>query len=133
MEDVFVGSLMSMPVETVTADTPLRTAGETMLEHDIGSVVVVGDDDRIEGILTATDFVRLVAEGDVDPGGTVGAVMSTDLTTITADATIQRVADLILERGFHHVPVVDGDEVIGIITTRDLSAYLSDRGDVIGS
>jgi CBS domain-containing protein len=100
-----------------------------MLEHDIGSAVVVGDDDRIEGILTATDFVRLVAEGDVDPGGTVGAVMSTDLTTITADATIQRVADLILERGFHHVPVVDGDEVIGIITTRDLS----DRGDVIGS
>lgn len=133
MEDVFVGSLMSMPVETVTADTPLRTAGETMLEHAIGSVVVVGDGDRIEGILTATDFVKLVAEGDVDPGGTVGAVMSTDLTTITADATIQRVADLILERGFHHVPVVDGDEVIGIITTRDLSAYLSNRGDVIGS
>jgi CBS domain-containing protein len=133
MEDVFVGSLMSMPVETVTADTPLRTAGGTMLEHAIGSVVVVGDGDRIEGILTATDFVKLVAEGDVDPGGTVGAVMSTDLTTITADATIQRVADLILERGFHHVPVVDGDEVIGIITTRDLSAYLSNRGDVIGS
>lgn len=133
MEDVFVGSLMSMPVETVTADTPLRTAGGTMLEHAIGSVVVVGDGDRIEGILTATDFVKLVAEGDVDPDGTVGAVMSTDLTTITADATIQRVADLILERGFHHVPVVDGDEVIGIITTRDLSAYLSNRGDVIGS
>ena len=132
MEDVFVGSLMSVPVETVTVDTSLRIAGETMLAGAIGSVVVV-DDGRIVGILTATDFVDVVAGGDVDPAATVDTVMSTDLTTITADATIQRAADLILERGFHHIPVVDGDEAIGMITTRDLSASLSDRSDELDS
>lgn len=126
MDDVFVGSLMSSPVHTVGAGTSLRTAGRTMLEHGIGSVVVV-DDDRLEGILTATDFVRIVAEGDSDPEATVAAAMSTDVVTASASDSVQNVADLMLEHGFHHVPVVDEDAVIGVVTTTDLTAYLSTR------
>lgn len=126
MDDVFAGSLMSSPVHTVGADTSLRDAGRLMLEHGIGSVVV--DDDRLDGILTATDFVRVVAEGDPGPNATVGASMSTDVITTTANEPIRSVADLMLEHGFHHVPVLDDGAVIGIITTTDLTAYIS-RGE----
>lgn len=129
MEDVFVGSLMSSPVHTVGPETSLREAGRTMLDRNIGSVIVVDDDEHLEGILTATDFVRTVANGAPDPDATVDTVMSTDVTTTTADEPIRNVADLILDRGFHHVPVVDEGRVIGVITTTDLTAYVSTRAE----
>lgn len=125
MDDVFVGSLMSSPVRTVRDGTSLQNAGEIMREHDIGSVIVVDDDDRLEGILTATDFIQVIADGNPDPNATVATAMSTDVITTTADESIQTVADMIIEHGFHHVPVVDGESVIGVITTTDLTAYLS--------
>ena len=127
MDDVFVGSLMSSPVRTVGVDTSIRDAGRLMLDHGIGSVIVVGDDDRLEGILTATDFVRIVAGGEADPSATVATAMSTDLVTTTADESVRTVADVMIENGFHHVPVVDEGAVIGVITTTDLTAYLSTR------
>lgn len=126
MDNVLVGSLMSSPVHTVGTDTPPRNAGRMMLDHGIGSVIVV-DDDQLEGILTATDFIRIIAEGDPDPNATVGTFMSTDVITTTANESIRSVADLMLEYGFHHVPVVDEERVIGVITTTDLTAYLSSR------
>lgn len=127
MEDVFVGSLMSSPVHTVDADTSLRSAGELMLDRDVGSVVVA-EDDRLRGILTATDFVRIVAEDDCDPETAVETAMSADVVTTTADESARFVADLMLEHGFHHVPVVEeGEGVIGVITTTDLTAYVSRR------
>ncbi|MFD1514957.1 cyclic nucleotide-binding/CBS domain-containing protein [Halomarina rubra] len=127
MDDVFVGSLMSSPVHTVGTDTSLREAGRTMLDQGIGSVVVVDDDDGLEGILTATDFVRVIAESGTDPEANVTTAMSTDIVTTTASDSIQAVADLIVEHGFHHVPVVDDGTVIGVITTTDLTAYLSNK------
>lgn len=75
----------------------------------------------------ATDFVRIIAEGDPDPDATVGTSMSTDITTTTANESIQGVADLMIKYGFHHVPVVDEGQVIGVIMTTDLTAYLSSR------
>jgi CBS domain-containing protein len=129
MDDIFVGSLMSSPVHTVTADTSRQRAGELMLDHGIGSVIVVDEDDALEGILTATDFVRMLAERDADPDAPVATAMSTDLVTTTANESIRSVADTMIERGFHHVPVVDGDDVVGVITTTDLTAYISTRID----
>ncbi|MFC5972749.1 cyclic nucleotide-binding/CBS domain-containing protein [Halomarina salina] len=127
MDDVFVGSVMSSPVHTVRADTALGTAGELMLEHGIGSVIVVDEDDKLEGILTATDFVRVVAEAETDSSAPVSTEMSTDITTTTADQSIQSVANVMLDHEFHHVPVVDDGTVIGVVTTTDLTAYLSTR------
>ena len=127
MDDVFVGSVMSSPVHTVSADTELRTAGQLMLEHGIGSVIVVDEDDMLEGILTATDFVRVVAETTIDPDEPVSTAMSTDITTTTADESIQSVANMMVDHEFHHVPVVDEGTVIGVVTTTDLTAYLSTR------
>jgi CBS domain-containing protein len=125
MDDVFVGSLMSSPVYTVSDDTSLQNAGELMRQHDIGSVIVVDDDEHLEGILTATDFIQVIADGNPDPNATVATAMSTEVITTTADEAIQTIADMLIEHGFHHVPVVDGEAVIGVITTTDLTAYLS--------
>ena len=126
MEDVFVASLMSAPVHSVRGDASLREAGRKLIDHDVGSVVVVEDGDRLVGILTATDFVRVVADGEAwGPATPVSAVMSRDVVTTTGNEPIAVAADLMVERGHYHIPVVDGETVIGVITAADLTAYLS--------
>ena len=128
MEDIFVGRLMSTPVETVSPQATLNEAATRLLEHNIGSVVVVDDDGHLEGILTATDFVQLAADDGLASEATVAEYMSTDVITRTANDPITEVADTMIDNRFHHVPVVDDDEgVIGIITTTDLTAYVSGR------
>lgn len=126
MADVFVGRLMSSPVRTVTAETPIQEAARKMSENGIGSVIVVGDGNELEGILTATDFVRLGADDRPAADTAVSEYMSTDVVTTAANDDIRDVADLMIDHGFHHVPVVDEIEgVVGIVTTTDLTAYLS--------
>jgi CBS domain-containing protein len=125
MTDIFVGRLMSSPVRTVSPGTPIQEAARKMSENRIGSVIVVGDG-GLEGILTATDFVRLGADGRSAVDTAVSEYMSTDVVTAEANDDIREIADLMIENGFHHVPVVDDAEgVVGIITTTDLTAYLS--------
>ena len=135
MTDVFIGRLMSSPVEVVAASTPVRTAATTMLTEDIGSLVVTDDEGRLTGILTTTDFVHVTAdaaavdgdgEGDATGEATVADYMTTDVVTVSATDSIKTAAELMADRGFHHLPVVDDDSrVVGMLTTADLTAYLS--------
>ncbi|MFC7075681.1 CBS domain-containing protein [Haloarcula halophila] len=126
MDDIFVGRLMSSPVTTVAADASAESVAEQLLDEGISSVVVVDDENRIEGILTSTDFVRIAAQGGRPSAVTVADHMTTDVVTTSVNESIERVADLMIEEGIHHVPVVDDTEgVVGIITTTDLTAYLS--------
>jgi CBS domain-containing protein len=126
MEDIFVARLMSTDVRTVGPETLVEDAAHVMLENDIGSVVVVDGDNALQGILTSTDFVEIVAGQKPKDETPVSAYMSTDVVTTTAQEPIRAAADLIVEHGFHHLPVVDETEgVIGMISTTDLTAYVS--------
>jgi CBS domain-containing protein len=124
MEDIFVGRLMSTPVTTVSPDAPAQRAATLMIEEGVGSLVVVEGDDPA-GILTTTDFVDIVAHGTSEES-TVGEHMSTNLTTTTVNESIASVAETIVDADVHHLPVVDDSTgVVGMVTTTDLTAYLS--------
>ncbi len=126
MEDIFVARVMSTSLHTVSPDTLVEEAAQLMLDNGIGSVVVVDDDNRLEGILTTTDFVRIVAERQPKDQTPVSTYMSTDVVTASAQDGIRDAADVMVERGFHHIPVIDEDEgVIGMVTTSDLAGYIS--------
>ncbi|NLV10356.1 CBS domain-containing protein [Halomicrobium mukohataei] len=126
MDDIFVGRLMTSDPVTVSPDTLVEDAAQLMIDESIGSLIVTDDGNDIRGILTSTDFVEIVKESDPKAQTTVERYMSTDVLTTTAQEQIQAVADLMLEAGIHHVPVVDETEgVIGIISTTDLTAYVS--------
>jgi CBS domain-containing protein len=126
MDDIFVARLMSSELQTVTPDTLVEDAAQLMIENDIGSVLVVGEDNGLEGILTSTDFVSIVSERKPKDQTAVSTYMSSDVVTTTAQTPIEEAADLMLEQGVHHLPVVDETEgVIGIITTTDLTTYVA--------
>ena len=125
IEDVFVARLMSTDLHTVTPDTLVEDAAAVLLEEDISSVLVVDDDGDLVGILTSTDFVDIVAKSRPKAETTVERYMTRDPITAGAQDDVAAVAATMLERGFHHVPVVDGRTPIGIITTSDFAAYVS--------
>ena len=125
MDDLFVGRLMSTDLHTVAPETLVADAAELMLDNDVGSVLVV-EDDELRGILTRTDFVDIVAKSRPKAATPVSDYMTTDVVTTSAQDPIRDVADAMTEHGFHHMPVVsDEDGLIGMITSSDLAAYLS--------
>jgi len=126
MDDVFVAQLMTTDPRTVSPDTSLDAAADLMLDDAIGSVLVVDDDDRLQGLLTRTDFVRLVAdhESGTDP---VETYMTTDVVTTAPQTPVAEAANTMIAHGFHHLPVVDDENrVIGVVTTTDLTGYLAE-------
>lgn len=124
IDDVFVAQLMSTNLHTVGPDTLVADAAAVLLDHDISSALVV-EADRLVGILTTTDFVDIVAKSQPKSQTTVERYMTPDPVTADAQDPVPAVAATMIERGFHHVPVVDGDTPIGMITTSDLAAYVS--------
>jgi CBS domain-containing protein len=125
LDDVFVAQLMSTDVHSVGPDTLVEEAAATMQDNEIGSVVVVDDAGHLQGILTTTDFVDIVAKSHPKAETAVSRYMTTDVMTTGGEVSIRDVADLMIEHGFHHMPVLDDDSVIGMITSTDLAAYLS--------
>ncbi len=98
-----------------------------MTDHGISSVVVVDGDNRLEGILTSTDYVRIAADGADVTETTAEAYMTTDVVSTSVNEPVHEVAETMMARGVHHVPVADEDEgVVGMITTKDFAAYLSE-------
>lgn len=126
MDDIFVARLMSSTVHSVPPDTLVEEAANRMLEAEIGSVVVVNSTNRLEGIITTTDFVQIVAERKPKDRTPVSHYMTTDVITIGPQDTIREVAEIMVDNGISHVPVItDEREVIGMISTTDLTNYIS--------
>jgi CBS domain-containing protein len=125
IDDVFVARLMTTDLHTVTPDTLVEDAAAVLLDNNVSSALVVDDDGALVGILTTTDFVDIVAKSQPKAETTVERYMTRDPVTAGAQDSVSAVASLMIEHGFHHVPVVDGDAPIGIITTSDFAAYVS--------
>lgn len=120
-----VGHLMTAPVLTTAPETPVEEIADGMLEAGIKSVVAVDDDGRPIGILTSTDFVRIVAEGTPKSTTTVGDHMTEDIATTPPDVAIPEIAERMVEYEISHFPVVEDGEAIGIISATDLTEYIS--------
>lgn len=124
--DTEVGHLMTSPVLTVDPETPVEEIADAMLEEGINSIVAIDDECQPIGILTSTDFVRIVAEGTPKSTTTVGDHMTENIATTRSDVAIPEIAGKMVEYEISHFPVVDdAGEVIGIISATDLTTYIS--------
>jgi len=124
MSDTTVRELMTAPVMTVETDEPLSEVAWAMTEKGIKSLAVVDGDCQPVGILTSTDFIHMAADEAVPVEATVGDYMTTGVATTTPDSRVETVATRLLEEGFNHMPVVDG-EVVGILSTTDILEHFS--------
>ena len=109
---------MSRDLLTVEAGLPVVEVARRMVDRNVGAVLVL-EDARLAGIMTERDLMRAVARGLRDDA-VVGECMTADPDTISPDDTIEHAAVLMIHGGYRHLPVVDGDDVVGVLSIRDL-------------
>ncbi|WP_144920035.1 CBS domain-containing protein [Halorubrum salsamenti] len=127
MTDLSVERIMSNDLVTIRPGAAAADAAQRMLETGVSSILVVDDDRRLNGLITATDFVTLVRENDPEDETPVEAFMTTDVVTVGPEDTIEELAEP-TAHGYTHLPVVDGGgELVGMVSTTDLTAYVSGK------
>ncbi len=116
--------LSALPASTV------REAARQMAEHKVGAILVL-EGGKLTGIFTERDLLNRVVARGLDPDGTpLARVMSPDPHTIGADKSLAQALVMMHEGCYRHVPVVDGDRVLGMVSARDaLGRELSEFED----
>ncbi len=109
----------------IEADASVFAAVKQMVEANIGSLLVT-EGGKITGIVTERDYLRRVTLHDrTDKDTAVREIMSSPLIVATPETPIDECMALMTDRRIRHVPVVDGGEVIGVVSIGDLVKFKS--------
>ena len=117
---------MAFRVVTVAPDDPVRLAIARMLEESIGSVAVC-EGERLVGIFTERDVLRVAGEGSEFAEVRVGDVMTRNPVTLRPDDDVLEAARLMGERKIRHVPVLEGENLLGMVGIREVMRTLVER------
>ena len=115
---------MSRDLLTVEPAERLGEVAQRMVDRDVGAALVT-EGTRLLGILTERDVLRAVAKG-IGEDTTVSDWMTRDPETMAPDEPTLHAAVLMIHGGFRHLPLVDGDEVVGMLSIRDLMRIVLD-------
>jgi CBS domain-containing protein len=108
-------------VATVDAGQSVRAAVALLVEHGIGALVVSADGRRIDGIVSERDIARGLHErGNALLAEPVSAVMTADVRTCVPTASVHELAQTMTDHRVRHVPVVEGEQLVGIVSIGDV-------------
>jgi CBS domain-containing protein len=108
-------------VEVIGPDAPLREVVGRLAEHRIGALVITDEAGGVVGIVSERDVVRsLAADGTAALARPVREVMSTPVTTCTADDDVVALMSIMTDRRIRHVPVVGDGRLEGIVSIGDV-------------
>ncbi len=119
---------MSRVVLVVGPDHSLRDAARLMAERSVGAAVVLDPEMHGPGIITERDITRSMGAGEDCSGERVGAHMATDIVYAAPDWSIEEAAVTMVQRGFRHLVVIDGGELAGVLSMRDIVRVWTDDG-----
>jgi CBS domain-containing protein len=126
-EKATLRDLMHAQVVSVDPDRSVAAAAAAMVRAKAGSALVM-QGKFLAGILTERDVLRAAADGGDLTTIPVSAWMTKDPESASLHTTIEDAAQLMLLHGFRHLPVVEGREVRGVVSLRDLFAARIRRG-----
>jgi CBS domain-containing protein len=123
MMNEYVPAIMTTNVITLTPDQTLQEARDMMLAKHIHHLPVC-EGQKLVGMLTSWDFLKIAKTPEELAGIKVKEVMTTKLATLETNQHIGAVAELLMVHLFHAVPIVSDDkELLGIVTSTDLIRY----------
>jgi CBS domain-containing protein len=117
---VKVRDAMTGDVLTFTPERNLREAAKFMADHNVGAVVVMDPEQPGPGIITERDLVRSLGKGEDPDVEHVSAHLTSNAAFADSDWDLEEAADTMAKRGFRHLVVVDGGNLVGIISMRDI-------------
>ncbi|SNR23071.1 CBS domain-containing protein [Halorubrum vacuolatum] len=116
-----VAEVMSTPLETVEPNASVQDAARKMREKNISALVVTAGS---RSIITQTDIIDAVANGEDVATTAVSDVMTENVETVTPDLLMEEVAAMMTMYGVKHLPVVE-DDYVGMVSSTDVTAHLS--------
>lgn len=118
--------VMSVRLVRVAPDESVQAAIGRMVGENVGAVAVC-DGSRLVGIFTERDVLRLAGERARLDELRLDDVMTRNVVTVSADSDILAAARLMGERQIRHLPVVEGENVLGLVGIRDVLGALTER------
>ena len=116
---VKLNDIMTTEVFTTSPDAPVAEVAGSMVKGRFGSAVVM-QSSMLVGIFTERDVLRAAASGADLTKARVWDWMTRDPETVDGDSESEDAAQLMLSQGFRHLPVVEGNECVGIVSLRDV-------------
>lgn len=108
-------------VFTTTSDKSLLDIAKLLAQHSIGCIVIVGDDNKIVGIVSERDLMRAIGQGGAKVlEESVSDFMTKKVVTAQGADTLHRLMSEMTARRFRHMPVVERDRLIGLVSIGDL-------------
>jgi CBS domain-containing protein len=106
-------------VFTIRPDATVSELLTTLADLNIGALVVSTDGSHMEGIVSERDIVRKLRSFDQPSSVTVGEIMTTDVRVCEPDDTLDELMGVMTEHRVRHVPVLDGDVLVGLLSIGD--------------
>jgi CBS domain-containing protein len=126
--------IMTADPQCVGESQTLRDAAALMRDLDVGALPICGDDGRLKGMLTDRDIVvKSIADGGDPATVLVSTLAEGKPVTIGADDDVQEVLDLMQQHQVRRLPVIDGHDLVGVISQADIARALSeeDTGETV--
>lgn len=116
---------MTQATVTDASDDTLAEASAKMWRQQTGSLLVM-EGSRLVGIVTERDVLRTIGEGHDPKSVSLRDVMTSDVVTVKSDLSVREAAQIMFDKWFRHLPVVDNDgNVVGIVSLRDLNGLVA--------
>ncbi len=108
-------------VQTINAGQTVYQAIRAMAEHNIGSIVVTDNDDKPVGIFTERHYAREVfLQGRASPTTPISDIMENEVICAKPSQTVQECMAVMTNKRVRHLPVMDGGEMVGLVSIGDL-------------
>jgi CBS domain-containing protein len=109
----------------VDISTPIRDIARQLADNDIGSVIVCDPDRQLQGMVTDRDLAVGVLAAGLDPESTTAQdlVSGREVVTIGADDSVDEAIRTMKEHAVRRLPVIDGQQVIGMVSQADLATH----------
>ena len=117
-----LGDFMSREVLSVAPEDTIGEAAQRMADANVGSSVVL-EHGRLIGILTERDLLRAMAQRVHPSEARVREWMTAEPMAVSESTTADEAARLMVENGFRHLPVVEGDRTLGVVSLRDVMRH----------
>jgi CBS domain-containing protein len=128
--------IMHAGAQCVGEHESLQRAAQLMRDLDVGALPICGDDNRLKGIVTDRDIVtRCIAQGFDCAGTTAGELAQGEPVNVISDADVSEVLLAMQSNQIRRLPVIENQELVGIITEADLARHLPEQtvGEFVGA
>jgi CBS domain-containing protein len=117
-------NIMTKEVVTVSQDTPVYEAMRLLIDKHISGLPVVDEHNKLAGIITEKDMLRILIDTDSSANKAVSDYMKKDVATFPPHESIVNICEFLIKNNYRRVPIVKDGILVGVISRRDIISFI---------